>query len=146
MKLKTIIFIVFLLFLVNSIIFKYFYYYNKQNNCSIKISPSFEFSGGTIIRAIAVLKNSSFDDYQDLCQNVNTISTRIACGGFGGGCFYQNSPNSITVSASGRDLTYAVSIIVHETCHAIQFSENRDISEPECYAAGRRILKEIIQF
>ena len=146
MRIKKIFFIIFLLYLASSIAFKYFYYYDRQNDCSIKISPSLEFSGGTIVRAINVLKNSSFEDYQDLCKNVDNINTNVACGGFGGGCFYHNRPKSITVSTSGRNLTYTVSVIVHETCHAIQFSENRDASEPECYAAGKRILQKIIQF
>lgn len=140
------IFKIFVILLICAgIYYKYFFYYDYKNNCAITITPSFELSNVTIKKAIEVLKYGSPEDYQNLCSNVNTISTTVSCGGFGGGC-YEHNPGKITVSSSGRKLLSSAAIIVHETCHAMQDNENRPASEEECYRANDKTLRTLVEF
>lgn len=132
--------------LVFGVIFNYFFYFDKENNCRISIMPSLEFSNSNIIRAIKIIKNASAADYKNLCSNVNTINTSISCGGWQGGCYNNGESGKISVSTSGRSITQTVVVIVHETCHAMQDNEKRAFSEDECYKEGNRILKSIVEF
>ncbi len=91
------VFIIFLLFLYA----KFFIYIDTQNKCYINIKPSIlELSNLNVKRAINVLKYASPDDYKNLCKNVKTIDPNIACGGFGGGCYYQTDTKTISISIS----------------------------------------------
>lgn len=119
-----------------------------KNGCYIKIKPAIlEFSNTSIKKAIKILKHSSPPDYRDLCKYVKTITPFISCGGFEGGCFLQDTPKTIYVSTSNRSLLQTTNILVHETCHAMQFARgNQGLDESECYAAGDRILQKLVQF
>jgi len=64
-----------------------------------------------------------------------------------GGCFWHNEGNrgwaTIDVSTE-HGLIWTVAILVHETCHAIQYHEGRPPGfdlEQECYAEDDRILR-----
>lgn len=142
---KTLIFLLILAF----IFFRYFYYMDIKNGCYIKIMPAIlEFSNTGIKKAIKVLKFGSPSDYRNLCKYVKIITPFISCGGFEGGCFMPDSPKTIYVSTTNRSLLNTTNVLVHETCHAMQFAKkgNKGLNEPECYAAGDRILQKLVQF
>lgn len=131
--------------------FHYFRYTDFSGGCYIKLTPSLlEFSNLNIKRSLAVLKQASPTDYKNLCDNVDVINPNFSCGGFGGGCFSYTSanpkPRSIDVSTSKNDVAWTVSVLVHETCHAMQNHEGRPLSETECHEEGDRILRGIVQF
>ena len=127
---------------------KFFYYLDFQNDCCIKIRMSWlEWSNLSIKRALTTLKHGSPEDYKKVCEHVRVINPNYACGGFEGGCFYVGAdPYEIHVSTSQRTLAWTIAVIVHETCHAIQFQEGRTLEERECYAADDRILKKLVEF
>ncbi|OHA52474.1 MAG: hypothetical protein A3A30_04940 [Candidatus Terrybacteria bacterium RIFCSPLOWO2_01_FULL_48_14] len=129
------------------ILFRYFLYIDSSAGCRITILPSWlEFSNLNVQRSIRILKHASPPDYQDLCMYVKTIDPNLACAGFEGGCFYPNRPRSISVSTSQQSAAWTVGVLVHETCHAKQFHEDRPLDEGECYEADSRILKRIAAF
>lgn len=129
------------------LVFRLFIYYDPQNKCFIKILPSWlEFNNLTVKKAIGVLEQASPEDYQRLCAHVSTIDPNLACGGFGGGCFYARSPRSISISTFNGSLAETLIITVHEVCHAVQGAEGREFSEEECYAEGDRIAEELLEF
>lgn len=106
----------------------------------------------TIKRALATLKHGSPEDYRKVCTHVATINPNPTCGGFGGGCFWYTEGNrgraSIDVSTE-HGLIWTIAIIVHETCHAIQYHEGRPAQfdlEHECYGEDDRILRTLVQF
>jgi hypothetical protein len=142
---RRIIKIIIIVLLCASVYYKYFFYYDHENGCAIKITPSFEMSNTTIKNAIEVLKYGSPEEYKNLCTNIDTISTDVSCGGFGGGC-YEHTPRRITISTSGRKLLITAAIITHETCHAVQDKENRTMDENECYKASDRALDTLAEF
>lgn len=126
---------------------KDFYYIDFQNKCYIGIGPSWiEFSNGTIKKAIGTLKTASPKDYEKLCQRVSFVNPNISCGGMEGGCFHPERPRTIDISSSHNSFMFSHVVIVHETCHAVQYFEKRPFSEDECYSEGERLLKELVTY
>lgn len=126
---------------------KDFYYVDFQNSCYIGIGPSWiEFSNGTIKKAIGTLKIASPKDYKKVCERVSFINPNISCGGMEGGCADPNNPRAIDISSSHNSFMLSLLVIVHETCHTVQFFEKRPVSEEECYSEGSRILKELVTY
>lgn len=143
---KFIIFIaIFCLF-----IYRYFYYIDFSERCYIKLKPSLtELSSQNIKQAIKVLKYAVPGEYQKFCSHVKKINPNIACAGFNGGCYYQYNleKKEIDVStANSSNLGWTASVIAHETCHAIQHQEGRELSEDECYRKSSEILRATIKF
>lgn len=130
----------------------YFVYWDPGNNCRIWIRPSIlEFSNLGMKSALSALKYGSPSDYRTVCRHVSTINPNYACGGFGGGCFYSSSTREpeegrmIYVSTTKNNLPAAILVIVHETCHAIQFQEGRPLNEGECYKEDDRVIREMVE-
>jgi hypothetical protein len=132
---------------------RYFVWWDVGAGCFIGIRPSLVgFDNRTIKRALATLEHGSPEDYRKVCAHVATINPNPSCGGFGGGCFWHTEGNrgraSIDVSTE-HGLIWTIAIIVHETCHAIQYHEGRPAQfnlEQECYAEDDRILRTLVQF
>lgn len=135
---------------VFALIYKYFLYIDIKNNCYVKIKPSFiELSSSNIKQAIKALKYGAPEEYEKFCSNINTIDPNISCGGFQGGCYYSGKINSkeISISTANQEfLGWTAAVVAHETCHAIQYEENREMSESECYAIGYKVLKKLVEF
>ena len=139
----------FWLLLAGFLIYRYFFYVDFSNYCFVKIKPSItEFSNLNIKRAIKVLKHGSPSDYANFCAHVDTIDPNPSCGGFGGGCFYskESRKSTIDISTSNRDLVWTAAIIMHETCHVIQYQEGRPLSEDECYHVDDSTIKTLMQY
>ena len=143
------IFVVFLLF--SLFIYKYFLYIDVPNKCFVKILPSWiELSNSNIKRSIKIIKYGSPSDYKDFCAHVNTINPGVAilsCKGFVAGCFVgsKDQPKTIVVSTSKDSIAGTIEVIVHETCHSIQYAENRPFIEDECYATGGQSMERIVE-
>lgn len=62
-------------------VYNYFYYWNYEDKCQIRLDPVFnsKIQLSDVKQAIAVLKNAFPGSYQDLCQNVKIISTERGC-------------------------------------------------------------------
>jgi hypothetical protein len=128
-------------------ILRNFIYIDIQNKCFITIDPGvIEFNNASLVDGLKLIKVISPEDYRKVCQNVNSISPNLGCGGIHGGCFYQNQPKKIYVNNVNRIVLYAAAIIVHETCHSIQASSGQSMNENKCYLADDRIIKMIVQF
>ncbi len=133
-------------------LFQYFFLYvDFSNGCFIKITPSLlEWNNVTMKRALRVLKYAAPDDYRKVCMHVRIINPNISCGGFNGGCFHEpyngKEPGKIDVSTSYGSLLWSAGVIVHETCHLMQYKEHRSLDESECYHADDRILRKLTQF
>lgn len=129
---------------------RYFRYDDWRNNCHLAIKPSLlELSAINIKQAIRVLKNAQPEEYARLCAYVDTINPNLGCGGFGGGCFYtgEMTKKEITISTSRQSsLSATAGIIAHETCHAIQYAQNRPLNEAECYAIDDKVFRELTRF
>ena len=132
---------------------RYFVWWDVGAHCVIGMRPSLVgYDNTTIKRALATLQSGSPEDYRKVCAHVAMINPNPSCGGFGGGCFWHSEGNrgraSIDVSTE-HGLIWTVAIIVHETCHAIQYHEGRpprfDL-EHECYGEDDRILRALVQF
>jgi hypothetical protein len=130
-----------------------FVWLDLGGRCVIGIRPSLVgYDPGTVKRALQTLRYGAPDDYRQVCAHVATINPNPSCGGFGGGCFWHGESNrgraTIDVSTE-HGLIWTVAIIVHETCHAIQYHEGRapgfDL-EQECYAEDDRVLRALVQF
>jgi hypothetical protein len=153
-KIKKVLKISLYILLPVYIFFHYFTYWDPGENCFITIKPAFlEFTNLDMKRALKALKFSSPDDYQKVCKNVSSVEPMIGCGGFGGGCFYNTErkgqnygKREITVSTAKDDLLTAMAVILHETCHAIQEKEGRELGEVECYMEDDRLLRKIVAF
>lgn len=144
-KKKKIVFALFATLAIGFYIYNSFFYIDPTNKCFIKILPGIELNTPTIKNAVDVLKNTSVQDYKNLCSHVDTINPNIFnCGGFEGGCFYPQNPTTIQVGTAHNNLSWTAGVIVHETCHAMQYKEKRPFSEQECYKADDRILRQII--
>lgn len=144
---KRLLRIVILLSLVVLGIYKYFFHIDLSNDCFVRINPSwFEFSNSSVKQAISILKHASAQDYDLFCANVSVIDPNLSCGGFDGGCFYDDRPDTIDISTSQRSLAWTASIIVHETCHVIQNKEKRIMSEDECDAMMVETLARIVEY
>ena len=137
---------------------RYFVWWDVGARCVIGLRPSLVgYDNTTVKRALATLEHGSPEDYQPedyqkVCVHVATINPNPSCGGFEGGCFWHSEGNrgraSIDVSTE-HGLIWAVAIIVHETCHAIQYHEGRPAQfdlEHECYGEDDRILRQLVQF
>lgn len=126
---------------------KYFIYIDIKNNCFITIKPSIlEFSNAVMKKGLRVLKYGSPEDYAKVCQYVNKINPNISCAGFGGGCFQNNNPKSIDISTSNRSLLWTSLIIVHETCHVIQFQIAGKTEEGPCYDAMDKTMSKLVAY
>lgn len=129
---------------------RYFRYDDWSTGCHIALKPSLtELSSVSIKKAIKVLKNAQPEEYEKLCKYVDTINPNMGCGGFGGGCFYsgKRTKKEITISTSrNSSLSATAGIIAHETCHAIQYAENRPLNEPECYAVDDKVFKNLTRY
>jgi len=129
---------------------RYFYYLDIKNHCYVIIKPSFlELSSQNIKQAIKVLKYAAPEEYKNFCGHVKAINPNFACGGFGGGCYYgaNVAGKEIDVSTANNGyLGWTAAVVAHETCHAIQAQEKRDLNEPECYALGNEVLKKVIDY
>lgn len=115
----------------------------------ITIKPSFlEWSNSNIKRAIKTLKYGSPDDYRTFCAYVDTVDPTQSCGGFGGGCFYpsKKTARTIDIGTSQRNLAWTAAIIMHETCHVIQYKEGRPFDENECYNVDNKTIKTLVNF
>lgn len=132
------------------LIYHYLLYLDFKNHCYIFIKPSLlEFSSRNVQEAVNVLKYAVPNEYQKLCQYVDTINPNISCGGFQGGCYsaYQSNPGEIDIgTAHEQFLGWTAAVIAHETCHAQQFQQGQSFSEQECYEIDDHVLKTIVQF
>ena len=134
-------------------VFRYFVWLDLGDRCVIGLRPSLVgYDNRTIKLALATLKHGSPEDYRKVCEHVASINPNPSCGGFGGGCFWHNEGNrgraSIDVSTE-HGLIWTIAIIVHETCHAIQYHQGRPPGfdlERECYGDDDRILRALVQF
>lgn len=142
---------VFLLFLVGGFVYFYFHffvYYDASNNCRISIKLSMlEWSNLNIKKALGVLKYGSPEDYKLVCKNIKKINPNISCGGWQGGCFHPNSGDKAEIDVStahGDFLAWTAGVIVHETCHYVQYKEGRDLDETECYAKGDGLVNKLV--
>jgi hypothetical protein len=139
--------------LVLVIALRYFVWIDPGARCVIGLRPSLVgYDNTTVKRALATLKHGSPQDYRKVCTHVAWINPNPSCGGFGGGCFWHNEGNrsraSVDVSTE-RGLIWTVAILVHETCHAVQYHEGRPPQfdlEHECYGEDDRILRALVQF
>ncbi len=131
---------------------RYFLYIDMPHSCFITIRPSIaSFSNLEMKRGLQLLRQTLPDDYQTVCARVSGIDPNFGCGGFGGGCFFpaeQQSRNKglITVSTNPGNTAATAAVIVHETCHAVQFHENRKFDENECHTEDDRVLKAIVDY
>ncbi len=123
-----------LILLILSIIYHFFFYIDIKNRCFVIIKPALiELSNTSMKKGLRYLKKNFPTQYGDFCKNVNVINPNISCGGFGGGCFYRNSPKTVYISTTFGNYINAAKVIIHETCHVIQLKEGREMSETECY-------------
>ena len=135
-----------------AIVLRYFVYVDRGEGCFITIRPSYvDFNNATMNRALEILKYASPADYRNVCTHVGTINPNPSCGGFGGGCFWAHEAQrgghaTIDVSTENGALLWTVAVIVHETCHAMQFDQRRVMSQDECYRENDRILRTLVQF
>lgn len=118
--------------------YHFFLYIDLSHGCFITLRPAItELSNASVKKGIRYLKANFPNQYQLFCDNVSSIDPNIACGGLGGGCFYhgknREDPQSISISTTFGDYLNAAKVIIHETCHAIQYRENRSPSETECH-------------
>lgn len=120
------------------------FYIDLAEGCYIVVTPSLhlEFSNAGIKRAIKIIKNTSLGNYQNICERVNLIDTNIACGGFEGGCFEENKPRTIYVTAPARNITWVAEVLAHEACHARQLYERRPRGEQECHQVGLKVMQD----
>lgn len=119
-----------------SLWYHFFIYIDIRNSCYITIRPALiEFSNVTMKKGLQYLKDDFPNEYTKVCKNVSTINPNISCGGFGGGCYseYKGNPGVIDISTTYGKYKNAAKVIVHETCHAMQFNEGRPFDESECY-------------
>jgi hypothetical protein len=132
---------------------RYFVWIDVGGRCVIVLRPSLVgYDNTTVRRALATLQQGSPDDYRKICLHVGSINPNPSCGGFGGGCFWhhegQRGRATIDVSTE-HGLIWTIAILVHETCHAIQYHEGRPAQfdlEHECYGEDDRIMRALVQF
>jgi hypothetical protein len=135
------------------LVVRYFVWVDVGARCVITIRPSLVgYDNSTVKRALETLRHGSPEHYRKVCAHVGAINPNASCGGFGGGCFWHGQDRrgrtSIDVSTE-HGLIWTVAIVVHETCHAIQFHEGRPSGfdhEDECYNADHRIMRALVQF
>jgi hypothetical protein len=142
---RSAILVILAIFIPGYLLFTSLFYFDPAYGCTITIVPSvnLEFNNGIVIEGLRLLKKVSPQDYRNTCARVSTIQTGIGCGGFGGGCHYSNKPREIYVSSQRNDLAWTAAVLVHETCHALQNYEKREMTELECNQEDDRILRSI---
>jgi hypothetical protein len=95
-------------------------------------------------RALGVLQRAMPEEYAKVCTHVAAINPNPVCGSLGYGCFQASPANrgraTIDIGTETGSLIMTAAVIVHETCHAIQFHEHRDLIEEECQAADERVV------
>ncbi|MFC1722407.1 hypothetical protein ACFL0C_02020 [Patescibacteria group bacterium] len=143
---KKFVLITSLLILFLYFLYSNYYHYDPENNCSIKIIPSFMPSNFNTKNIIKLIKYSSPDSYKQLCQHVTTINKNPSCGGFDGGCYEYNKPNTIYIGNDQGNIALAAALVMHETCHAMQGQDKRPFSEQECYKMGNTFLKDVTMY
>jgi hypothetical protein len=132
---------------------RYFVWLDLGGRCVIGLRPSLVgYDNTTVKQALATLQRGSPEDYRKVCAHVAWINPNPSCGGFGGGCFWHHEGNRgrASVDISTEDgLIWTIALLVHETCHAIQYHEGRPPQfdlERECYGEDDRILRTLVQF
>ncbi len=140
----------FRLLLIVSIILTYiysnFYYFDPSYGCRIAIVPTFLPSNYNTKEILKILKKGSPDDYARVCKYVSVINKNPSCGGFDGGCFQPSKPRTIYIGNDQGNIALASALIVHETCHAIQGSQKKQLIESECYSQGNAFLEIVTQY
>jgi hypothetical protein len=141
--------------------FNFFWYVDPAHGCFITIRPSFTtFGNPGIVKALKVMKQSSPQLYDRVCSRISGINPNFSCGGVNGGCYssvdnsnrgdqykkVDSGKQTIDISTDPNNISGAIMIIAHETCHAYQHLENRAFSEPECYEAGYSALANIVDY
>ena len=125
-------------FIIVLLFFHFFLYIDLRNGCFVTIRPALtELSNTTVKKGIKYLRKNFPKQYDDFCENVTSIDPNISCGGFGGGCYSasrRSNPSVIDISTTYGAVTNSAKVIIHETCHVIQFKEKRPFDEAECYA------------
>lgn len=132
-----------LVMLAGYLIYKNFFYIDPDYNCYIKVIPTFLPSNFNTQQVIKLLKDSSKDEYKNLCKYVSVINKNPSCGGFDGGCFEPSKPRTIYIGNDQGNIALAAALLVHETCHAKQSYEYGALEEASCYAAGNNFIKQI---
>lgn len=135
-----------LLGLLIGFLYNKFYYYDPAGNCRILIIPTFLPSNNSTKDILKMIKSGSPDDYLRICQYVSVINKNPSCGGFDGGCFKPSKPRTIYTGNDQGNIALSGSVIVHETCHAIQAAEGKRINERECYKAGNSYLRAVTKY
>lgn len=146
-SLKTFAKILIVVLLLTGVHWKFYRYYDPEAGCNIKIKMSFlEWSNSNIKKALSILKYGAPEDYANVCSHIEVINPTMSCGGWQGGCYY-NNPGEIFISTSKNEfLAWTAAIIVHETCHDIQAKEGRPPSEEECYSQDHDVLQKLVQY
>jgi hypothetical protein len=132
------------------VVVKFFFWIDLATPCRITIRPSLtELSNLTMKRALGVLQQAMPEEYAKVCTHVAAINPNPVCGSLGYGCFQTSPANrgraTIDIGTETGSLIMTASVIVHETCHAIQFHENRTLDEAECQAADERVVVHLAQ-
>lgn len=146
MKVKTLLIYVFIFGAGFWGWYNFTHYNDRSFNCHIKIKTDLEFNNGTIKEGLVALKRAMPEMYRVVCERVRIIETGVACGGFGGGCYYENDDNKIIISVAQGAVVEAGAIIVHETCHLIQKEQGRSLGENECYEIDDQVFRQLTQF
>lgn len=123
-----------------------FYYFDPENGCKIAIIPTFLPSNYDTKDILRIIKRGAPDDYMRVCAYVSVINKNPSCGGFDGGCFQPSKPGMIYIGNDQGNIALAAALVVHETCHAIQGSEQRRLDERECYSQGNAFLTTVTQY
>ena len=123
-----------------------FIYADIDNNCYIVLVPFFMPSNFNTKEALKIIKNTSPEDYSLICENVKFINKNPGCGGFEGGCFYGVKPNAIYLGNDQVNIATAAAIIIHETCHVMQYKEGRTMSEEECHTIDSEYSQKITKY
>lgn len=136
--------------LVIFVVVKFFFWIDLATPCRITIRPSItELSNLTMKRALGVLRHAMPEEYAKVCTHVGAINPNPVCGSLGYGCFQATPANrgraTIDIGTETGSLIMTAAVIVHETCHAIQFHENRQMVEEECQAADERVVVHLAQ-
>ncbi len=130
-------------FLCFALYYHLFLYWDVLNGCYVQIRfPISDFNSTTIKKGILFLKENVPGEYKRFCENVSVIDPNTSCGGFGGGCFrhFSSQDGVIDVSVPYGYVEASAKVLIHETCHVIQFNEGRAGDENECY--GRDSILE----
>ena len=135
-----------LLILLGFYAYSSFYYFDPDFGCRITIIPTFLPSNYNTKEILKLIKQGAPDDYMRVCSYIKVINKNPSCGGFDGGCFQPSKPGVIYIGNDQGNIALAAALVVHETCHAIQGSEQRRLDERECYSQGNAFITVVTQF